>query len=147
MEYRHTQIGVVIIVALVIPIVLVLAPILIVGTFNSIQIATLILLAAMLALFCSLNIEIKDNTLICRFGIGLIRKRIPLSEIQKARTVRNPLFAGWGIHYIPGHCWLWNVSGRHGVELILKDSKYFRLGTDEPEPLVHAIETNKAMGT
>jgi uncharacterized membrane protein len=145
MEYRHTQIGVVIIAALVVAIVLVL--ILSTGTFHPIFIAILTILVAALALFYSLSVEIKDNTLICRFGAGLIRKRIPLSEIHQARTVQNPWYAGWGIRWMPGQYWLWNVSGLRAVELIQKDGKRFRLGTDEPESLVHAIETNKAMGT
>jgi hypothetical protein len=147
MEYRHTQIGVIIVAALVVAIVLVLAPFLSARTFHPILTAILTILVAALALFYSLSVEIKDSTLTCRFGAGLIRKRIPLSEIHQARAVRNPWFAGWGIRWMPGQYWLWNVSGLRAVELILKDGKRFRLGTDEPESLVHAIETNKAMGT
>ena len=143
MEYRHTQIGVVIVAALVVAIVLVLTPFLSTGTFHPILIVTLTILVAALALFYSLSVEIKDNTLICHFGGGLIRKRIPLSEIHQARIVQNPWYAGWGIRWMPGQYWLWNVSGLRAVELILKDGKRFRLGTDEPESLVHAIETNK----
>ncbi len=146
MEYRHTQTGVLIIAVLLVAIVSVLTLLLKTGTFYLIQIAFLTMLVVALALFYSLSVEIKDNTLLCRFGAGLIRKRIPLSDIQQARTVQNPWYAGWGIHRMPGQYWLWNVSGLRAVELILKDGKRFRLGTDEPELLVHAIEANKALG-
>ncbi len=147
MEYRHTQIGVVIIALLVVAIVLSLIPFLRTGTFHPIIIAIQTILIAALALFYSLSVEIKENTLICCFGAGLIRKRIPLSEIQQVQIVQNPWYSGWGIRWMPGRYWLWNVSGFRAVELILKDGKRFRLGTDEPESLVHAIETNIVMGT
>lgn len=146
MEYRHTQIGRVIIAALVVAMALILLT-LFWGTGTVHPILLIVVLASlivMLALFYSLTCEIKDNTLMCRFGVGLIRKKIPLSEIHQARTIQNPWYVGWGIRWMPGQYWLWNVSGFRAVELILKNGKRFRLGTDEPESLVHAIETNKA---
>ena len=146
MAYRHTQMGTVMIVALAVGIVLILTLFLSAGAFHPAQVPALIVLAAALALFYSLTVEIKDHTLICRFGVGLIRKRIPLSEIRQVRAVRNPWYSGWGIRWLPGQCWLWNVSGFRAVELVLKNGKRFRIGTDEPESLVHAIETNKAEG-
>jgi hypothetical protein len=145
MEYRHTQIGVVIIVSMVAAIVLVLAPFWSLGTFHPVQIAVLAILVVALALFYSLSVEIKDKTLTCRLGAGLIRKKIPLSEIHQARAVENPWYAGWGIRWLPGQYCMWNVSGLRAVELTLKDGKRFRLGTDEPEVLIAAIERNKAM--
>jgi len=147
MEYRHKQFGAVMIAALAAGIVLVLTPFFSSGKFHPIPIEILTILIAALALFYSLTVEINNNTLICRFGIGLIQKKIPLSEIHQARTVQNPWYAGWGIHWIPGRYWLWNVTGLRGVELILKEGKRFRLGTNEPESLVQAIERNKATGT
>jgi hypothetical protein len=152
MEYRHTQIGMIPIALLVVAIVLILLiPFLNVGNIHPIPTAILtaiiIVLVAALALFYSLSVEIKENTLICYFGVGLIQRRIPLSEIQQVRKVQNPWYAGWGIRWMPGQYWLWNVSGFRAVELIFENGKRFRLGTDEPESLVNAIETNKAMGT
>ena len=44
---------------------------------------------------------------------------------------------------MPGKYWLWNVSGFRAVELVFKDGKRFRIGTDEPESLIRAIENNK----
>jgi hypothetical protein len=46
---------------------------------------------------------------------------------------------------MPGQYWLWNVSGLNAIELTLKNSKRFRIGTDEPEKLVDAIKVNKGM--
>jgi len=40
---------------------------------------------------------------------------------------------------------LWNVSGLRAVEFLLKDGSRFRIGTDEPEALVKAIEANRVL--
>jgi hypothetical protein len=145
MEYRHKQFGFVINTALLMCILVFVFSNY--GKFQPISIAVPVILIAALALFYSLSIEIHDNVLICRMGLGLIQKRILLSEIQQARTVQNPWYAGWGIHWLPGQFWIWNVSGLRGVELTLKNGKRFRIGTDEPESLVHAIESNKTIAT
>jgi hypothetical protein len=104
--------------------------------------AVLGVIAVVWVLLYSLSIEIKDNALVCRLGAGLIRRRILLSEIRQSSKVSNPWYAGFGIHWVPGQYWLWNVSGRGGVELSLKSGERFRLGTDEPEALLRAIKGN-----
>ena len=60
--------------------------------FNAIQVPVLLVLLAAIALFYELAIEIRDDTLFIRMGIGLIRKKVPLSEIAQARVVRIPLW-------------------------------------------------------
>jgi len=117
------------------------------GVFPFMSILILIFFIAALVLFYALTVGIQNNIITCRFGIGLIRKSISITEIQSVRAVQNPWYAGWGIRWIPGQYWLWNVSGFKAVELTLKDGKRFRIGTDEPEALVRAIESNKKMRT
>ena len=102
-----------------------------------------LLLVAVLGLFSSLTVEIKDGFLRCHFGPGIIRSRFLLSEIKGARSVRNPWYSGWGIRWGPGRYVLWNVSGRGVVELVLNNGKRFRIGTDEPDALVDVIQTHK----
>jgi hypothetical protein len=142
MEYNHKQIGTVIIVPMIILffVVIMMSPTN--KAIQSILVVVVLVFIAVLALFYSLNVEIKNNTIICRFGIGLIQKHIPLSEIQAANTVQNPWWIGWGIRWIPGRYWLWNVSGFQAVELTYKDGHRFRIGTDEPEALLNAIKKN-----
>ena len=93
-------------------------------------------------LFHNLTVEIDAACLTLRFGIGLIRKRIPLAEIVEAKPVRNSWWYGWGIHRTP-HGWLYNVSGREAVEITLTSGKRFRLGTDEPRRLAQAIQATR----
>ena len=52
-------------------------------------------------LFYNLTVEIDATHLRFRFGVGLIRKRLPLAEIADARPVRNSWIHGWGIHRTP----------------------------------------------
>lgn len=93
-----------------------------------------VLLVVVSALFGSLTIRVDDDWLECRFGVGLIRRRIKLTDIRAVRPVRNRWWYGWGLRLTP-HGWLWNVSGLDAVELTFANGKKFRLGTDEPEKL------------
>jgi hypothetical protein len=141
MQYYHKQFGTFITAALAVGILLAIFPALITGTFPPILMAVLGVIAVVWVLLYSLSLEIKDNALVCRLGAGLIRRRILLSEIRQISPVSNPWYAGFGIHWVPGQYWLWNVSGRRGVELSLKSGERFRLGTDEPEALIRAIKS------
>ncbi len=99
-----------------------------------------LLICAALSLFHALSVEVDRAGVRLRFGIGLIRKSIPLSSIRSAREVRNRWWYGWGIRLTP-HGWLWNVSGLGAVELELESGRRFRIGSDEPQRLHAAIES------
>ncbi len=147
MEYHHTQTGTVVIATLSAAIVLLFFPTLMNVPFHPIQVSVVAVLVIALGLFYSLTVEIKEGTLECNFGPGLISRKILLSDIIEARAVRNHWLLGWGIRWYPGKYWLWNVSGLQAVELLFKNGKRFRIGTDEPESLVQAIQNSKALGS
>lgn len=143
MNYRHTQIGTLTIVAIVL--ILVFAAVMLSGsdvTRSQVPVV-LIVMSLVLVLFYSLTVEIRDKKIRIWFGPGLIQRTISLDEIAAARVVRNPWYAGWGIRWMPGSYWLWNVSGFDAVELEFKNGKRFRIGTDEPDVLVQAIQNGK----
>jgi hypothetical protein len=144
MEYNHTQLGTVIVVGLLVPTILILFLPFILGGFHSILFIPFLVLASSFPIFCSLTVKISRGILTCYFGVGLIRKDILLSDIKEYRAVHNPWFTGWGIRWMPGQYWLWNVSGYQAVELTLNNGKRFRLGSDEPEALVNALQVNKS---
>jgi hypothetical protein len=140
-HYRHTQIGWVILAALAAVFALVwvrLPP----EAAVAARFPLLLVAALLLLVFSSLTVEVDDDALRMRFGVGLVRKRIPLAEVRAWRVVRNPWITGWGIRLGPGYV-LWNVSGREAVELDFASGRRFRVGTDEPEALVSAIERGK----
>jgi hypothetical protein len=144
MEYRHTQQGTVVLASVGAIVFLIIALSLNRGSIHPVEAMVAVLLVLVLLQFSSLTVEVRDGGISCRFGPGLIRKWIPLSDIDALRSVTNPWIAGWGIRWLPGHYWLWNVSGLHAVELQLRDGSRFRIGTDEPDILVDAIKSHRA---
>ena len=141
LRYHHTQFGTVVVGSLAAAAVMLAG----VGLAQGDRVFTLggpILMGAAALLFHSLTVEIDVTHLRFRFGIGLIRKSIPLAEIVEVKPVRNSWLHGWGIHWTP-HGWLYNVSGWEAVEITLRSGKRFRLGTDEPQKLARAIQAAK----
>ncbi|MCK6563017.1 hypothetical protein L6R21_27815 [bacterium] len=147
MTYRHTQVGTVIIIAVLCAAIVTLF-VLVMGAGPSwfSPLTVLAITGVVLAMFSSLTVEVEKSTLTCWFGVGFVRKTILLSEVDQVRAVENPWFVGWGIRWIPGSYWVWNVSGFRAVELVMKNGTRFRIGTDQPEALVQAITLAKQTG-
>ena len=109
--YKRTQMSLVLLVilGLGLPVLLLLASSLSLTLVSA-------LYATVFLLFGWLRVEIDDRFLVCRFGIGLIRKRFDLGEISSVKTVRNRWYYGWGIRWTP-HGWLFNAAGLDAVEI------------------------------
>ena len=136
-QYRHTQVGYVIIVGIVAAMAGI--GILLVNTGrNWIAIAVLVVLAVVLALFHSLTVVIDEEELIVQFGHGAIRKRFKLNEIESVQTVRVPRYWGWGIRATPEGM-VFRVSGFDAVQLRLVTGREFLIGTDVPQELEQAM--------
>lgn len=134
MTYKHTQIGWLMLAAFIgIALLFQVLP----GPHPSravnVSVVTCVLLVVAI-LMGALTVEVDDAAIRLRFGIGLVRKSFRLDEIAACQAVRNKWWWGWGIRLIPGG-WLYNVSGLDAVELVLKNGKIFRIGTDEPQVL------------
>ncbi len=97
-------------------------------------------------LFHNLTVEIDATPLRFRFGVGLIRQRIPLAEIVAVQPVHNSWWYGWGIHRTP-HGGLYNGSGGEAVEIALASGQRCRLGTDEPRRLALALRAAREDGS
>lgn len=92
-------------------------------------------------LFDSLTVKVSRTCISLKFGIGLIRKRFALVDVQNATIVRNPWYYGWGIRLTP-RGWLYNVSGLDAVEIQFRNGRKCRIGTDEPLELLAAVESS-----
>jgi DNA-binding XRE family transcriptional regulator len=99
-------------------------------------------LTVLLILFSSMTIEVNESELSWCFGLGALKNSIPLEEIGSCKKVKNPIWMGFGIHGF-GTGWIYNVSGLLGVEIELKGGAFLRLGTDQPNYLLQAIEDAK----
>jgi hypothetical protein len=137
-KYKHTQIGYLLIGALGLGI-LVSGYLNIVTSFNPVILVVLFLLLLCLGIFASLTVEVNDYMLKLQFGFGIIQKVFQLKDIDSFRTVRNPWYYGWGIHFF-GSGWLYNVSGWSAIELQMKSGEKYRIGTDDVTGLAQAID-------
>jgi hypothetical protein len=139
-RYRHTQVAWVTNLALGAIAILVASTLASAGVLGGAVVAALICIA-IVALFGWLTVSVGDNVLEARFGVGLIKKRVDLSDIRAYGVVRNRWYWGWGIRFYPRGM-LYNVAGLSAVELTLRDGKELRIGTDEPERLAAVLKTS-----
>jgi hypothetical protein len=141
--YRHTQPGTATLIALLGG----AAVVVVAGSrtgWHPVVSIVLFIIAISAVMFSSLTVEVGDGRLVCFFGVGLIRKSFPLAEVLTARHVRNRWYYGWGVRMTPSG-WMFNVSGLDAVEVELASGKRFRIGTDQPQELLRAIEHSRAM--
>ena len=146
-HYARTQVGWWLLAILVVALLLVVAPLVLIGRDNprapaqSLRAILVVVPAIVLgsaAMFSTLRVEVDHEILRWRFGPGLVRFSLPLTEIASVVPARTSLLAGLGIHWI-GSGWVYNVSGRDAVEITRRDGKKVWLGTPEPAALVAAI--------
>ena len=148
MNYKHTQISYLILAATLVVLVLFVwayltasmeAPSYDSGT-NLAVTAIMTIIVLVLASFVTLQVAIDEKYLRIKFGYGIFRKKFALEDIASAKAVRNHWYYGWGIRV-----WFWpkmiiyNVSGFDAVEIVLKNGKVYRIGTDDPKNLEQAI--------
>ncbi len=140
-RYEHTQIGYLIIFVLFAATVFVAITGIAApsdrGVLVTDGIIELILLICAIV-FSRLTIKIDEETLLACFGIGLICKKVPLSEIVRCESICIRWWYGWGIHLTP-YGWLYNVSGLDAVAITLRDGRKFALGTNDPNGFTSAV--------
>ncbi len=136
-RYQHAQVGYLITIALAVGLLFIVGLMAIYG-FNWVAFAVLIILGVCVVLFASLTVVIWEDVLEIRFGLGLIRKRFHLKDIESCQVVKNPWYYGWGIRLTP-RGWLYNVSGSYAVEIRTKRGGKYRIGTDVPHELEEVI--------
>jgi hypothetical protein len=147
-SYRATQIGWVVIggstIGLVVALVVTLSlspatraavPWMIVAMFG--------VLLAGLALYSTLTVEVDAEEIRVRFGVGIIRRAIPLDDVLRCDIVRTPMRWGWGLHWTPSG-WLYNVGGRAAVRIEMKRQRPLMIGSEEAEQLKAAIDARIA---
>ncbi|MFA6995420.1 MAG: hypothetical protein WC249_03385 [Patescibacteria group bacterium] len=148
-SYKHTQIGYLMLVVTLVVLVLFVwfyitasaePPSTDSGTNFAISVLMLLILF-ILASFVTLTASIDENYLRIKFGYGIFQKKFSLKEISSAKSVKNHWYYGWGIRgwFWPRYMLIYNVSGFDAVEIIMKNGRIYRVGTDVPEELGAAI--------
>jgi hypothetical protein len=140
-SYRHTQYGNLNFTVLILVAVLITVVAVAIITEGRLTAAVIMIVVYLLgaAMFYNFTVEVDDDHLKCWFGIGLVRKSIPLSLVQSTETVVDPWYYVWGIKSIPGG-WLYAIAPGPMVEIKLKDGKIFHIGSDQAEKLKEAID-------
>lgn len=129
MPYKHTQIGYVIIVSILIG----------AGVAITLNVPLLLLIIGIFGvLFSTLTVSVEGEDVRLWFGPGFINKQFLLEDIEFCQITKAKCWS-WGIHGWPGKAWLYNVSGFRSVELKMKNGMKYYIGTDEPEALEKAI--------
>jgi hypothetical protein len=146
-RYRHTQVGWTLIVLLV---AAVLAELTLVafgapqGTLalalsRALSGALVAVVAVVLALFSTLTVAVDDRAVGLWFGFGFLRREVMLVDVVAARPVRSHWYAGWGVRVIPRGR-LYKVGGRDAVELEMDNGRVARVGIDQPDALLAAVQ-------
>ncbi len=135
--YRHTQIGYLILGILGIGTAVLVTLMFTIG-LTPLGAGVCAALLLVFLLFGTLTVEVSDEEFSFRFGVGLIRKSIAMSDIERCVVSSFPWYYGWGLRYTP-HGWLYCVSGLTAVTLELKSGKAVQVGTDDAEGLSSAV--------
>ncbi len=140
--YRHTQVGWAMIVVLGGIIALLWWATVRSGGFASANgAAVLVGLIVCLLLFISQTVIVDDEELRLRMGPGLIRRSVPLDDIESVDRMRLPWWAvGYGIRMsLNGKRQMWRVSGSEAVDLTLSGERRLLVTSDEPDALAAVI--------
>ncbi|MHC4820092.1 MAG: hypothetical protein ACYTDX_00050 [Planctomycetota bacterium] len=138
MKYEHRQFGLVITLSLAAALAFCTAMTfatgewIITGSISAI-------ISLVIFLFHALTVRVDSRQVTVLYGFGPLRFRWAVKGIQAVRRVRNRWWYGWGIKFTP-HGWLFNVHGLDAVEIEFDTGKRIRIGTDEPDRLLHALE-------
>jgi len=92
-----------------------------------------------LVLFSTLTSRVTKSHLEWHFSLGFLKRSVPLEQIVKWEQVRNKAWWGLGIRLTPVG-WVYCVSGLDAVAMKFSNGKKIRIGTDDPDGLVKALE-------
>jgi len=148
-SYKHTQIGyLMLVVTLVVlaffawaQITARLEPPSVDSGTNFLVTFIMVLILFILSSFATLTTSLDENHLHIKFGYGIFARKFALNQIASVKTVKNHWYYGWGMRvWFWPYMWIYNVSGFDAVEIIMKNGKVYRIGTDAPKELETAIK-------
>lgn len=87
-----------------------------------------------------LKTDITEEAISMHF-FPFLKKTIPWSEISEAKVVDYGFVGGWGIRIWTRYGTVYNVRGRMGLAITLKNGKKMVIGTQQASFLSAALET------
>lgn len=108
---------------------------------NLLVTAIMVLIIFIMVSFSTLTTIVAENYLQVKFGYGIFKKKFLLTDIASVKQVRNSWLYGWGIRlWLWPKMWVYNVYGLKAIEIVMKDGKIYRIGTDVPGELETTIK-------
>jgi hypothetical protein len=90
-------------------------------------------------MFKHLTIRDEGEHLAVRYGpLPCFRRMIPYVEISSADPDRTSWLDGWGIHWVPGRGYTYNLWGFGCVRLVTR-GRVIRIGSDDVDNLLNFI--------
>ncbi len=90
--------------------------------------------------FRTLTVSDEGQQLSVRFGpIPIFGTSIPYSDITRVESGRSSWIDGWGIHWLPGRGWAYNLWG-FSCAVVHLGNTIIRIGTDDVEGLVDFLK-------
>jgi hypothetical protein len=94
--------------------------------------------------FQRLTIRDEGAWLAIRYGpLPVFRTRIAYAEISSVEPGKTSWIDGWGIHWIPGRGYTYNLWGFSCAKLTVR-GRTIRVGSDEPDKLVEFLKSKLA---
>ena len=102
--------------------------------------------ALIAACFATLTVRDCGDHLDVRFGpLPWWGTRVRYDAILRVEPARSRLIDGFGIHWLPGRGWTFNLWGFDCVE-ITTDRRRLRIGTDDPDGLLRHLVARTGQG-
>jgi hypothetical protein len=100
-----------------------------------------VVIGVIAACFVDLTVRDEGDCLSVRFGpIPIFGTRICFSDMHNVEASRSSVVDGWGVHWIPGRGWTYNIWGFGCVKITL-GNKVVRIGTDDIDGLLKFLKT------
>ncbi len=147
-KYKKTQYGILLNLLLISSIIfLIVAYYFQIGTKaipKNISLSILVILVFAWLLTYKLTISIDDEYITAIFGIGLLKRKIPIYEIDfnTLEILKPSALTGIGIRLTPKG-WLWNVKIGKALFFKTKNNKIFFVGTDDADTIINILSKNK----
>jgi hypothetical protein len=99
------------------------------------------LLLALAFSFQRLTIRDEGTWLAIRYGpLPVFRTRIAYADISSVEPGKTSWIDGWGIHWIPGRGYTYNLWGFSCVKLTVR-GRTIRIGSDEADKLAEFLKS------
>ena len=104
----------------------------------AILIGPLAFIAIAVAIFSTFTVTVTDSELTFAFGLGIMRRRVPLTDIVSADRSSVPSWYSVGVKVHPGHI-TYMVANGPVVAVTLTEGMALRIGTDDADGLLAAL--------